>query len=130
MASKKLKLIFTGLSPLLMHNGQLADPLNEFTKKMKEVSGKKKKTEADFEQLAKFEFLGSLWLNDKGKPIIPSHVIEAVGVAGAKKIRDGQTAKAAFFAEDALLTYTGPKEAGQLVGVGDWRPKYGRFKVA
>lgn len=171
---------------MLMHNGQLADPLNEFTKKMKEISGKKKKTDADFEQLAKLEFMGSLWLNEDGRPVIPSHVIEAVGVAGAKKVRDGQTAKAAFFAQDAILVYAGPSEkellwadhkyrhvagvrvttsrvirtrpkfsnwsievlldfedeianesqirgwfikAGQMVGIGDWRPKFGRFVV-
>lgn len=186
MSVERMSIQIVGIAPLLMKNGHLADPLNPYSKQMKVISAKRKKTEADFEQLAKIEFLGSLYLNSEGVPIIPSHVIEAVGIAGAKKVRDGQIAKAAFFADDAILEYDGPKnrdelwsdmrfrnvagvrvgnariirtrpqftkwsitigceyeneianpeqirewfvKAGQSVGFGDWRPKFGRFNV-
>jgi len=39
----QVKLKLTGISPLIVHNGQLADPLNRFSKLMKAVTGKRKK---------------------------------------------------------------------------------------
>jgi hypothetical protein len=44
---KLLSLTIVGTAPLLMHNGQTADPLNKYAKMLKSVSGKRKKTEAD-----------------------------------------------------------------------------------
>ena len=41
---------------LIMHNGQTADPLNPFSKAMKEISGKRKKTDTDYEAMANIEF--------------------------------------------------------------------------
>ena len=51
-----------GASPLLHHNGQLADPLNPHAKAMARVSSKRKKTEADHAELSDLEFMGSLYL--------------------------------------------------------------------
>jgi hypothetical protein len=36
-----------GESQLLMHNGQLADPLNPYTKAMKSLTSKRKKTDSE-----------------------------------------------------------------------------------
>lgn len=50
MASyKKLKFQITGVSPLLLHNGQLADPMNKFSQAMKKISTEQT-TESSFEQ--------------------------------------------------------------------------------
>ena len=185
MARQTLRAKITGVSPLLMHNGQLADPLNGFVKAIKAISGKKAKTDADHEEIAKLEWHGSLYLKD-GKLCIPGAMMEACLVEAAKKVKKGQQAKAGIICPtDSPLEYDGPenieelfesgfrlttqcvikrnrvmrtrpmfkkwgalvdiwyddgmfnksdiitmlKTAGDYIGIGDWRPKFGMFTV-
>lgn len=174
---------------LLMHNGQTADPLNKFAKAMKAVTAVRKKTDAEYEKLAKIEFQAGLYLDASGtKVIVPGRVLEAAIAEGAKKVKEGKSALAALFVDsDMALEYAGgpltPDElaksdkhrltvgvrvsqarvmrtrpyfedwsgtfrlsfddslanpeqvhtwitrAGELVGLGDWRPRHGRFVV-
>jgi hypothetical protein len=167
-----------------MHCGQTADPLNKFSKAIKQISGKRNKTDADFEEMAHLEFLAGLYLGQDG-PVIPAFVVDSLLVNAAKKSRDGMKAKSGCFClEPAKLEYDGPRDAeslwadesfrfsaivrvqsarvarmrpifndwsaiitlnfedsiinigslddwmhvaGTQVGVGDWRPQYGRF---
>ena len=103
-----------GVAPLILHNGQLADPLNYFAKEMKRISGKRHKTEADLEQLARFEWHGSLYLSH-GKVCIPGEVIEAHLVAAAQTQRKGRQAKAALFCDGMVpLDYDGPSAVEAL----------------
>ena len=44
---KVLSFHIQGTVPTLMHNGRLADPLDEKSILLKEITGKRKKTEAD-----------------------------------------------------------------------------------
>ncbi|NBT52224.1 MAG: hypothetical protein EBV86_14270 [Marivivens sp.] len=190
---KEITLKISGKTDLLLHNGQVASPLNSFAKQLKEISGKRSKTEADFEQLAKLEWFAGLYRDANEDLVIPDYVLEATMVAGAKKTKNGQLAKSGMFVdghasldfegrpdkidEDALhriyeggqhtlqvlvkvqqnkVLRTRPKfknwsltttvmydpditnestvlqafkDAGRFVGIGDWRPKYGRFEV-
>ncbi len=104
-----------GVSPLLLHNGQTADPLNQWAKRMKEISSKRKKTDADHLELAHVEFLAGLYLNDDGQPIIPGVNIEAALIEGARKQRIGENAKAGIISDGSWpIDYTGPKEAEAL----------------
>lgn len=178
-----------GASPLILHNGQTANPLNKFARQLKAVSGKRNKTEEDFETMAKIEFLAGLYLNPEGAYILPGHNIEAALLEGAKKNKNGRLVQGgAFINEDPILTFRGsdktPDElwdggehalmvsvrvqrnrvmrtrplipagwtaevkvtfdaglveksailqalqvAGLERGIGDWRPKYGRFVI-
>jgi hypothetical protein len=98
----------TGVAPLILHNGQLADPLNYFNKEMKRISGKRHKTEADLAQLARLEWHGSLYL-EGGKVCLPGEVLEAHLVEAAKKVKKGAQAKADLFCDGMfLLDYDGP----------------------
>jgi len=178
----------TGIAPLIMHNGRLADPLDEATKALASVTGKRKKTDADIEEIARLEFMGSLYLNDKGEPIIPARWVYGclAGKGGAaRKNKAGTEAKAGLFVVGNFpLSYDGPRDAkglwkdarfrsrvnakvgqatimrtrpifeewaaevevgynpeivnradliewmtlaGEQIGMGDWRPQYGRF---
>jgi len=63
-----------GLSPLLCHNGQTADPQNAYAKAMKAVSGKRKKTDADFDEMSRLEWLAGLYRSEDDL-LIPDHVI-------------------------------------------------------
>ena len=49
----------TGISDMIQHNGQLADPLNYFTKQLKAVTSKRPKTDADLEKMAEIEAIAA-----------------------------------------------------------------------
>ena len=98
----------TGVVPLLMHNGQLADPLNRWTKAIKAISSKRMKTDADHEELAKLEWMGSLYLQD-GKLCIPGMAMQATLINAAKTQKKGPKAKAGLVCEsNFVLAYDGP----------------------
>lgn len=175
-----------GVAPLLLHNGQLADPLNPYSKRLKAITSKRKKTDEDYERMAEIEWHGGLYVQD-GKVVIPGNVIEAMLIESAKKTRQGPKAKAGLLCvDDFQLLYDGPadieelwkdknfrltvparvrnarvmrtrprfaewslqftvlyepsllneedvrgfvKRAGEIVGLCDWRPRFGRFVV-
>lgn len=176
-----------GAGPVLFHNGQLADPLSPFVKSIAEITGKRKRTDADHEELARREWMGGLYMGDGG-PVIPWQMLEGAVIRGAMKEKRGPAAKAGLLVEkNASLEYDGPRDpkdlwkderfrlrvaakvgtsrvmrtrphfdnwaadveikflpsllnardvrnflvaAGEQVGIGDWRPRYGRFSIA
>jgi len=186
----QIQISVRGESPLLCHNGQTADPRNPYAKAMKAVSGKRKKTDADYDELARLEWLAGLY-RFGDQLVIPDYVLEAVFIAGGKKSKRGPQVKCGlFFTEHAVLEFEGKPatlddqslsemfasgefthtvgvkvgmakvmrtrpifrhwsleatayfdpdvlnlrdieevavDAGKLVGIGDWRPKHGRF---
>lgn len=206
MAICKASVTLTGTGDLLLHNGQTADPRNTYAKQLKAISGKRKKTDADLDAMARIEWFAGLYLGKvevDGQSYvtttIPAHVLESAFVAGAKKSKRGVQAKSGLFVDrQAVLEFEGkpagnltpeqmqteldalfdggehhltvgvkvgtsrvmrtrPKvtgwkastvveyddsvmtladvrdvieDAGHLVGVGDWRPKYGRFNAS
>jgi len=184
----EIKFSIDGDAPLLMHNGQLANPLNATVKAMKALTGQRKKTDETHLELSRLEFLGGLYLSRDGVVEIPSEVIESTLIEGAKKSKLGKAFKSAIMvADNAPLNYgkrltptemwaqpdefvdvrlvkvgqsrimrTRPifrqwsleftvtfnadlinpeqiqlavADAGQQVGLCDYRPKFGRFHV-
>lgn len=114
MAWKTVKYQLTSDCPMLVHNGQTADPLNKFAKAMKQISGKRKKTDADYEELARLEFLAGLYMGPDG-PVIPAPNVDSMLVAAAKKNREGQLAKSGVFClGDTPLAYDGPRTTEAL----------------
>jgi len=171
-----------------MHNVQLLDPMNRYTKALKEITAKKTKTEADIIELRWREFMGGLYFDEKG-PYVPSEWIESVLRDGGKVNRQGKNFSAALFTEedryyldlspqkwvdgktwygnggsdyrpvvvagkkvmrcrpifknwaltfavaynDTVLSkdtvFEAAMNAGLLKGLGDYRPKFGRFVV-
>lgn len=108
-----------GRAPLLMHNGQLCDPLNRHAKALAKISGKKKKTDADHEAMQKTEFLGGLYLNADMRPIIPAEMLEACIRNGARKRAKGKTVETGLTVEsDAVLIYDGPTDPDELYAAG------------
>ena len=159
---------------------------------MKAVSSKRKKVDADFDELARLEWFAGLY-RSADDLVIPDHVLESAMIAGAKKSKRGPQAKCGLFlVEHAPLQFEGKPDvindetlavmfdsgdythtigvrvgmakvmrtrpmfrnwscvvvaqydpdvlnlrdveeiatdAGRLCGIGDWRPKHGRFHV-
>jgi hypothetical protein len=190
-----------GIAPLVMHNGRLADPFDPFTRELKRITSKRKKTDEDLMAASSVEWCGGLYHTEGDieigdgvvlwgkniKPIVPASLLKACIVEGAKKAKLGKQAKAGVIVdEDCELEYTGPKDmnklmseprfalrkqarvqqnrvmrtrpifrewalafgveydpevmnveqvlealiqAGRYVGLGDWRPEFGRFEV-
>ena len=114
MGSSQVKLKLMGISPLIVHNGQLADPLNRFSKMMKAVTGKRKKVDADYEEMARLEFLGGLYLRDQ-KPCIPGVVLTSMMVSAAKKLKKGTDFKSGIVIDsDPFIEYDGPTDPDSL----------------
>lgn len=144
------------------------------------------KTDADYEEMARIEFMAGLYMGEDG-PVIPANLVDALILNGAKKSKEGVRSKSGCFClQHAKLEYEGPRTAEELwddddfrfssivrvgqarvsrmrpifkewsaivcvnvedtlvnparvddwltaagsqVGLGDWRPQYGRFTV-
>jgi hypothetical protein len=188
---KTIKTKWTGIRPLVMHNGLMADPTNHLVRRIKEITSKgtKKLTESDYEERDRLEWEAGLYWDSEDGLVIPSDNIERCIQLGAQKSRIGKDVQAAVFCSTphVALNYSGPKDkdkiyadprftlrkgvavqksriirirpmiptgwsltfevefdetivnpksllkamtdAGSLVGIGDWRPKFGRFLV-
>ncbi len=100
----------TGTTKLLMHADTLADPLDPKTKEFKRVSGKRTKTDADHEEMARLEYLAGLYLDGDGQVAIPYRNVMKCLIEGARitksgpKIERGLTMTGAEFP----LIYDGP----------------------
>lgn len=182
----KIKLV--GTETLLMHNVQLADPLNPFTKRLAEVTGKRKKTEEDHVEIARREWAGGLYFDPEIGPYIPGQNVERALLDSARMNRLGKSIERGVFitTNQIPLIYPGPRNveqlmndasfrhsasvkvgmsrtmrcrpmfrewaletegyldeeqldlaelrqiavrAGKLIGLGDWRPRFGRFEA-
>ena len=177
----------TGTRPLLMHSDKFSDPLNPLTKEHKALTSKRKKTDDDHEQIAKSEWLGGMYYDEKIGPYLPGVNIEAAMIAGGKLSKLGTALKRSVevMEERCAVEYDGPRtleklwaagfydarsvkvqqarlmryrpmfrqwsttctiafdpetidrnqvikcmaDGGMYCGVGDYRPKFGRFSV-
>lgn len=116
----EMKIRLNGITPLVMHSNRLANPLDPMKKELATLTGKKKKTDADYEQIAKIEFRAGLYINGVG-PIIPSNNLRKMLIEGGRKSKMGKQFESGLcFVSDADLEYEGPREAEEL-----W--KDGRF---
>ena len=115
MSIEKLKLKFIGEAPLVQHSGRLANPLDPATKALKVATGKRNKTDADFEEVARLEFMGSLYLDESMNVVLPSYLVEAALIEGARKSKQGKQAQAGMYVEaHARLDYGKPLTPKEL----------------
>lgn len=124
---KKIEVEIRGLTPCIMHNGHLADPLNEWVKQMRDITKKgTKKTEADIIELARLEFMGSLYVNERGRPCWPAENLEALIRSGAKATKAGKDVQAGVIVDDnAELIFPDAKKSVEDL----WQSAEHRFTV-
>lgn len=84
----------TGVVPLIQHNEQLADPLNRHSKLIAEISSKRKKTDADLEEMSRREWFGGLYLNSEDQVVVPSRCLERMLRDAAAKSKQGKQVQA------------------------------------
>lgn len=117
----------SGGSPLIMHNERLADPLDTITRELANITSKRKKTEADHEEIARIEFFGGLYLDPAlesvenvdshdGSVALPAWNIFRALQDGAKQIKRGQDILRGVIplAEYVELEFDGPDTAVDL----------------
>ena len=118
MSTITIKLI--GTSPLLMHNNQCVDPLNKFKKEIAKITGKRKKTEADYLELYRLEFMAGLYIGAEG-PFIPARCFRRCLIEGAKKDKNGKRFETSISVlTDGILQYDGPRDAKSMWESGEF----------
>lgn len=185
---EQMNVTLNGVFPMMLHSSRGIDPTDPINKAKKAISGKMKKTDDDYEALAKLEWESSLYLDDKGRVIIPGENVESMLIEAAKKHKLGPKAKAGILCDGNFpIEYDGPKgveamwkdgrftdtravrvqqarlmrtrpifhkwalplvvnyrpdqldknqvilileTAGSIIGLGDYRPRFGRFEVS
>lgn len=60
-----LRIKIKGASPLIMHSASSADPQNYWAKKMGPLKAKRKKTDADIQEIRELSFLSSLYWSEE-----------------------------------------------------------------
>lgn len=117
---KELQVKVTGISPLLMHNGRLADPLDPATKRLKALTMKKNKTDADHESIMRAEWEGGLYYADDIGPFLPAENIDSSIKAAAKLQKLGKHfGQAVMVVEDRTpVAYKGPRDVDGLFLAG------------
>ena len=108
---ESLKVRLKGLSPTIMHNGRLANPLDTYAKRIKEITSKRKKTDEDHIALMRLEWEGSLYWDAEAGPYWPGVNIDAMIVKAAQSQRRGRDVKRGLqVVEDKnVLDYKGPR---------------------
>jgi hypothetical protein len=182
------ELEIVGTASLLMHNARLSNPLDPIARELKKITSKRNKSEEDYGQAARLEFMGSLYYEKEFGPYVPGPNILRCLVDAGRKRKLGTKVTAGVFIRDEInpLADTGPRDqdglwrdenfrsmvsakvgmsrvmrtrpqfrqwavsavlivdpevmdtddlqqvvqiAGSMIGLGDWRPTYGRFEA-
>lgn len=175
-----------GTTAMLMHSDRTVNSIDPMTKAIKQVTGKRKKTDDDYEEMARLEHAAGLYMDPEVGPYIPGENISSCLVGAAKITRQGTYVKQGVLITTDInpLGYKGPRTidglwkdenfrhmksvkvttsrvmrcrpifqqwtveadgildpeiidflslqqiaetAGHRIGIGDWRPRFGRF---
>lgn len=123
-----LTIALRGVAPLVMHHRRMADPLDEWAKNLAILTGKRNKTEADHEAIARVEFEGGMYFEPEIGPYIPAENIHKCIVEGARFDKNGRGVERALVILDqsAPLVYDGPRTVQGLYDEGfDYRVPVG-----
>jgi hypothetical protein len=116
-----------GVKPLLLHNVDLANPLNEWAKKMADLRGtpSKRRTEKWHEEMAYCNFMGAFYdIPEISGVAMPCENLRRSIIGAAKAQRLGATVERALAIIDPAMAiiYDGPRTPEEL-----W--KTGRFHL-
>lgn len=111
----KIRLSLVGTAPLLMHNPRMVDPDFELNRLLKELTSKRKKTDADLKEIERLEWYGGLY-EDNGKVVQPTSKVRKCIINTARINKLGKSIERAlnFFDLNVPLIYDGPKNIDAL----------------
>lgn len=105
-----------GMSPLLMHNARLVDPLDTVVKEIRKVSSKMKKTDDDHAEIAHLEWIGGIYFQAEVGPFVPAPNLQKSLVEGARLSKDGKKIERGVLIETMMIPveYDGPRDLDTL----------------
>lgn len=86
---KKLHVTLNGTSPLIMHSPKCVNPLHPISKRLKEYTSKRKKTDEDLQIISDLEWESGVYWEDNVGLYIPNEAIAATLKNGAKMNKNG-----------------------------------------
>lgn len=101
-----------GGTPLLHHSEILADPLSPEARGVAELAGKRSKTEAEHEELARREWSAGMYYDEELGPVLPTwNLVRSIQDA-ARLSKQGKKVERGVFpeAEVVALQYDGPRD--------------------
>lgn len=103
METTTKKIEVTGIRDLLLHNGRLANPLDEYTQAIAAVSKKRAKTLADHSELARLEMRGAMYETGDGHIGLPAEAFWRCVYDAAKAFKLGEDVKRAVYFEPTVV---------------------------
>lgn len=118
----KARLTATGTRPMLMHNIQLASPLNRYAKELKRLNGKpsSKRTDEDRMEIARVEWEGGLYFDEAIGPFVPASWVFKSLIEGGRLTKAGKKIERGVTVMEMShpLIYRGPRDLAGLWGDG------------
>lgn len=93
----------TGTRPLIMHNGRLANPLDDYTRQLKSVTKKRSKTDDDLAMIARLEARAGLYETTDGLVGMPNQNLWRCVYDAAKAYKLGEDIKRSLIGDDAVV---------------------------
>jgi len=117
-----------GMTPYLMHNPKLMDPDYEYTRAIKALTSKRKKTDQDLKEIDDLEWTGGLdWGDVGGKKtlVIPSAKPRKSFIQAGKIHKLGKNVERALkpLEMSAPLLYDGPQKLSDLARLPQFRSR-------
>jgi hypothetical protein len=131
-----LALAADGDEPLIMHNGLLADREYEWTRALAAVTKKTKKTDEDHAEVARLEWRGGLYFDDKVGPYLPGDNVRRSLLDAARLSKEGKRIERGVLRLTRVnpLRYEGPRTPDEMWADGRFQHraivKVGTSKVA
>jgi hypothetical protein len=116
----KLRLTCRGTGPLLLYDERLASPLNPYARRIAELSVQPGLTGEDLRQIARLQFEGGLYWDERLGPYVPASMLRKSLVTGARLIRAGRKIERGVLISSCMLplAYEGPRDIEGLWGGG------------
>ena len=108
--TKKYAVHIKGATPLVMHCDKACNPLHPLSKRLKEITCVRKKTDDHHLALARLEFEAAMYYDKKLGVYMPSKCLQGCIKAAAKKFKLGRQTKAVILEEamgSPLIPYEG-----------------------
>jgi hypothetical protein len=109
---------------LMVSNPQMANPLNSLVREVKELTGKRKRSEADELEIQRLKWKGALYWGEDIGPYVPSVVLWRSIHEAAKVTREGRLIERGLMmtALRMPIQYKGPRDPEAM-----YKDKKGRF---
>lgn len=88
-----------GETPMIIHNGRTSNPLDEYAKRLKALTSKRKKTDEDYEKILDLQWHASLYWNDTIGLYMPVENLLAALHKACKKHKLGNHVSGFVFGE-------------------------------